>query len=196
MNPSRLTALGIVLTCTVGCGTENPAAPKAASPAPTTPIAARSSTTATEAPTTSTVPATTAAPAPHPAVAAKLAFWDRYIEMTGRLGPFDPLAIRAELDEFTTGVETAKLFEFIQGNMLAGRAVRGTADHSPRLDAVDAATATVIDCLVDRTGVYAVGGTRVDTEGLLPQPATVGLRLDAGVRKVETVSFGSEVCQP
>lgn len=39
MNPSRLTALGIVLTCTVGCGTENPAAPKAASPAPTTPIA-------------------------------------------------------------------------------------------------------------------------------------------------------------
>jgi hypothetical protein len=146
-----------------------------------------------------TVPSVTTVVDPasaHPAIAAALGFWTRYIEMTGRPGPFDPTSIRAELDQFTTGAETSKLFEFIQGNMLTGRVLRGTVEHSPRLDAITDETATVIDCLIDGTGIYSADGSRADSEDLRPHPATLGLRVVDGVWKVETVSIGSEICEP
>ena len=199
MNRRRLAALTL-LTAAVfapACGSNDGRTSNAESPTPKAENLTTSSTTK-DAPMT-TVPSVTTVVDPasaHPAIAAALGFWTRYIEMTGRPGPFDPTSIRAELDQFTTGAETSKLFEFIQGNMLTGRVLRGTVEHSPRLDDVTDETATVIDCLIDGTGIYSADGSRADSEDLRPHPATLGLRLVDGVWKVETVSIGSEICEP
>lgn len=197
MNPRRRSAfvLLIAIATVPACGGTDAEGPKP--DAPTSSAENRTTSSTTEDTTTTTGPSTSVEPAAaHPAITAALGFWTRYIEMTGRPGPFDPTSIRAELDQFTTGAETSKLFEFIQGNMLTGRVLRGTVEHSPRLDAVTDETATVIDCLVDGTGIYSADGSRADSEDLRPHPATLGLRLIDGVWKVETVSIGSEICEP
>lgn len=198
MNRRRLAALTLLTASVVApaCGSNDGRTSNADSP---TTKAENLTTPSTEDVPTTTLPTVTTVVDPataHPAIAASLGFWTRYIEMTGRPGPFDPTSIRAELDQFTTGAETSKLFEFIQGNMLAGRVLRGTVEHSPRLDAVTDETATVIDCLVDGTGIYSADGSRADSEDLRPHPATLGLRLVDGVWKVETVAIGSEICEP
>lgn len=199
MNRHRLAALTLLAAASVApaCGNNDGRASDADSP--TTNAANLTTSSTTEAAPTTTIPPVTTIVDPantHTAIAAALGFWTRYIEMTGRPGPFDPTTIRAELDQFTTGAETSKLFEFIQGNMLTGRVLRGTVEHSPRLDAVTDETATVIDCLIDGTGIYSADGSRADSEDLRPHPATLGLRLVDGVWKVETVSIGSEICEP
>ena len=198
MNRRRLAALTLLAAAVApACGNNDGRTSNADSP--TTNATNLTTSSTTEAAPTTTIPSATTIVDPantHPAIAAALGFWARYIEMTGRPGPFDPTAIRAELDDFTTGAETSKLFEFIQGNMLTGRVLRGTVEHSPRLDAVTDETATVIDCLVDGTGIYSADGSRADSEDLRPHPATLGLRLVDGVWKVETVSIGAEICEP
>lgn len=198
MNYRRIVATVLLITlATAGAAACSDSGDKPAQLSTSTTSAPRIDTTSTTVANPIDTSTTTAPPeATHPAIEAALGFWDRYIEMTGRTGPFDPIAVRAELDEFTTGAETTKLFEFIQGNMATGRVLNGTMQHSPRLDALSDDAATVIDCLTDSTSITSADGTRVDTEDLRPHPATIGLRLVDGTWKVETVSIGAELCEP
>lgn len=182
-----------------GCSTDKPRT--ASSSTSSSSKGSVGSTAATTATTSSTVPDTPGTTArisseAHPAVAAELDFWNRYIEITGRPGPVDLDALRIELSAVTTGAETSKLFEFVQGNVAAGRLLRGSMDHSPRLASVEDTTAVVEDCIDDMTGIYTSDGARVDTDDPRRHLATVGLQVDAGTWKVASVSFGSEVCDP
>ena len=196
MNHSRILATVLLIKLATIHGTGKLSGKATAQPSTSTTstqrIDATSTTPANPIDTSTTAPSEPT----HPAIETALDFWDRYIEMSSRPGPFDPIAIRAELDAFTTGAETTKLFEFIQGNMATGRVLNGTMEHSPRLDALSEDAATVIDCLSDSTSITSADGSRVDTEDLRPHPATIGLRLVDGSWKVETVSIGAELCEP
>jgi len=196
--PTPITALAVLAVALLLPGCADEKADRAASASSTTSrvtSAPFASSTTVATPETSTT--STAAPNDtHPAIAAELDFWDRYIEITGRTGPANLEALRAELGEFTTGAETSKLFEFVQRNAVAGRSLKGTMDHSPRLASADDTTATIEDCIDDMTGIYAADGTRVDTDDPRRHLATIGLQLDSATWKVASVSFGSEVCDP
>lgn len=196
--PTSSTALTILAVALLlpGC-TDERAASAASESSTTSRVTSAPSTASTTAATSETSPPSAEAPTDtHPAIAAELAFWDRYIEVTGRTGPADLDGLRVELGEFTTGAETSKLFEFVQGNAAAGRSLKGTMDHSPRLASADETTAVVEDCIDDMTGIYAADGTRVDTDDPRRHLATIGLQLDSATWKVASVSFGSEVCDP
>ncbi|NLA36477.1 MAG: hypothetical protein GX868_12455 [Actinobacteria bacterium] len=196
--PTPITALAVLAVALLLPGCTDEKADRATSASSTTSrVTSAPSTASTTAATPETSPTSTAAPTDtHPAIAAELAFWDRYIEVTGRTGPADLEGLRVELGEFTTGAETSKLFEFVQGNAVAGRSLKGTMDHSPRLASADDTTAVVEDCIDDMTGIYAADGTRVDTDDPRRHLATVSLQLEAATWKVASVSFGSEVCDP
>ena len=141
--PTPITALAVLAVALLLPGCTDEKADRATSASSTTSrVTSAPSTASTTAATPETSPTSTAAPTDtHPAIAAELAFWDRYIEVTGRTGPADLEGLRVELGEFTTGAETSKLFEFVQGNAVAGRSLKGTMDHSPRLASADDTTA-------------------------------------------------------
>jgi hypothetical protein len=154
-------------------------------PAPTTtPTAAASSSTTS----TTAAPTSTAASSDADVLAAVRSFWDLFIEVGGRSGPFDPHAVRARLVTRTTGDELATLFQFFQGNAAAGYVVRGEIDLAPSVVSNDGTTTQVRDCHDDRTGVYrASDGSRIDTDDPARHQVLMTLRQEDGTWKVAAI---------
>ena len=115
-------------------------------------------------------------------------FWDLYLELGAIEEPFDPTAVRERLEERTTGEELQRLFDFLQGNSIAGHVVRGDIESSLTVLTVDDATAEVRDCYDDTTGLYRItGGERLDTDDPDRHEVVFVLVLEDGVWKVSEV---------
>lgn len=108
------------------------------------------STTSTPSTSSTTAPTSTTTNTDAEVLTAVRAFWDVFIEVGGRTGPFDPQAVRTRLAERTTGASTTTLFQFFQGNAAAGYVVRGEIDLAPVVVSNDGTTAQVRDCHDDR----------------------------------------------
>ena len=98
-------------------------------------------------------------------VAAVRAFWDLYLRVGARSGPFNASETRSLLGQRATGKELAKLYDVFQGNAVAGAVVKGTIDIAPNVVSITGTTAQVRDCYDDKTGLYRVSdGKRIDTD--------------------------------
>jgi hypothetical protein len=156
-------------------------------------------TTTVDTPTSAdTSPTTSSAPSPsadEAVVAAYVAFWDRYVQIGSTPPPFNPEATRAQLVEFTSGDETAQLFEFFQNNATTGVVVRGETEHSPTVESNDGTVALVRDCMDDRTGAFRIADdSRIDTDDPARRTYLATLRLDGSTWKVERVTTEPEPC--
>lgn len=121
-----------------------------------------SETTTTTARTT---PSTTTTDPSKPLVASVRAFWDLYLQVGARTGPFNAAETRSQLGQRTTGQELTKLYDVFQGNAVAGAIVKGTIDIAPTVESITGTTAQVSDCYDDKTGLYRVSdGSRIDTD--------------------------------
>lgn len=159
-------------------------------PATTAPPTETTSTT-DPAEISTTVPnpsPTEATPTETELTAAVESFWDLYLELGAIEEPFDPTAVRERLEERTTGAELQRLFDFLQGNSIAGQVVRGDIESSLTVLTVDDATAEVRDCYDDTTGLYRItNGDRLDTDDPDRHEVVFVLVLENGVWKVSQV---------
>ena len=140
---------------------------------------------------------TTDAPAPPPTTAsadeveltdAVDSFWDLYLELGASTEPFDPVAVRERLEERTTGDELQRLFDFFQGNSIAGNVVRGDIESSLIVVTAGDDVAEVRDCYDDTTGLYRIdGGERLDTDDPDRHQVVFVLVSEDGVWKVSEV---------
>jgi len=123
------------------------------------------------------------------------AFWDVYLELGSRTGPFDPQVVRVRLGEHATGGELQRLFDFFQGNAQAGYVVRGSIDLAPKIVESTDTTGTVRDCYDDKTGLYRVGdGGRVDTDNPQRHQVLMSLMSVQGVWKVAAIKDEGDGC--
>ena len=98
-------------------------------------------------------------------VAAVRAFWDLYLQLGARTGPFNATETRARLGQRVTGRELGKLYDVFQGNAVAGAIVKGTIDIAPTVESITGTSAQVRDCYDDRSGLYRISdGKRIDTD--------------------------------
>ena len=92
-------------------------------------------------------------------------FWSTYVATSDHADRFDEPAVRAAIAKVATGASFERLVTVARTNAVAGLQVRGAVVSHPRVTARTAATATVIDCTDDHTGIYqAMDGTRLDTD--------------------------------
>lgn len=146
-------------------------------------------------PTTTVAATSTTASAEAALRAAVRSFWDLYLQLGARTGTFDPQATRTRLAERTTGAELTRLFEFFQGNALAGYVVRGGIEVAPTVVSVDARTAQVRDCYDDTTGLYRVSnGERVDTENPNRHQVLMTFVREERVWKVSAIKDEADRC--
>lgn len=199
LNP--LVLLFIVGLATGGCSDGSDPATTTTNPGVQASTTSQQVTTATTSPATSATTATTGALTSTSAstdtevLAAVRAFWDMFIEVGGRAGPFDPQAVRDRLAERTTGAESATLFQFFQGNAAGGYVVRGEIDLAPTVVSNDGTAAQVRDCHDDRTGVYrAADGTRIDTDNPARHQVLMTLLRENGNWKVATIIDEGDGC--
>jgi hypothetical protein len=138
--------------------------------------------------TRQTAPSTSTAGPNQQLLAAVRGFWDLYLELGARTGPFNASATRTRLRQRTTGRELTKLYDFLHGNAVAGYAVKGTIDVAPNIESITRTTALVRDCYDDRTGLYRVGdGKRIDTKDPLRHKVLMTFKRDGGVWKVSAI---------
>jgi hypothetical protein len=150
---------------------------------PTSPTQASATTTSR---TTSN--ATTAPTSDDAVVAAIGAFWDMYLDVGGRSGPFDPTATRDAIAAHATGDELEQLYNAFQVNSIRGQVIRGEIENSPEVIENDGATAEVRDCYDDRTGLYRVSdGARLDQDDPARKRAMLTLVFESGVWKVASI---------
>jgi hypothetical protein len=143
--------------------------------------------TSTRAPSTTRQATTTTEPSKQ-LVAAVRAFWNLYLQLGARHGPFNARVTRARLGQRATGRELTKLFDVFQGNAAAGYVVKGTIDIEPTDVSVTGATAHVRDCYDDRTGLYRVNdGKRIDTDDPRRHNVLMTLNREDGVWKVSAI---------
>lgn len=128
-------------------------------------------TTSSSAPASSSGPTTTLRPTPTTTgpntqlVAAVRSFWDLYLRVGARSGPFNAAETRSLLGQRAAGKELAKLYDVFQGNAVAGTVVKGSINIAPKVVSIAGATAQVRDCYDDKTGLYRVSdGKRIDTD--------------------------------
>ncbi|MEX1007554.1 MAG: hypothetical protein WD271_06880 [Acidimicrobiia bacterium] len=90
------------------------------------------------------------------------AFWDLYLEVGARPGPFDLTATRAELSQQATGEILQQLLTRFAANSAAGFVVRGTTDVPPHVISVGSSIALVRDCNEQLPCLYRLkDGSRV-----------------------------------
>jgi hypothetical protein len=154
-------------------------------------------TTTTSAPAARPAPSSSSSTAPVDGTAARdaelvaavRAFWDLYLELGARTGPFDATATRDRLATRTTGKELTALYDALQGNAVAGYVVRGTIDIAPTVVSVTGKMARVSDCYDDRTGLYrASDGQRVDTDDPRRHKVLMTLVRSEGAWKVSAIA--------
>lgn len=127
--------------------------------------------------------------------AAVRAFWDLYLELGAKPGPFDAAATRQRLAERTTGKELNRLLATFSSNAAAGYVIRGGIDVAPTVVSVDDARAQVRDCYDDTTGLYRVSdGSRVDADNPNRHQVLMSLVLQGGTWKVSAITDEGEAC--
>ena len=135
-----------------------------------------------------TAPSTTTAGTNQQLLAAVRGFWDLYLELGARTGPFNTSATRTRLRQRTSGRELTKLYDFLHSNAVAGYAVKGTIDLAPNIVSITGTTALVRDCYDDKTGLYRVGdGKRIDTKDPLRHKVLMIFKRGGGVWKVSAI---------
>lgn len=137
---------------------------------------------ATAGTTTLRAPSSTTSPVTHEqVVAAVQGFWDLYLRLGARSGPFDGVETRGLLRRAAHGDALLKLYIVLRDNAAAGFVVKGTIDIAPRIVSATEATAVVRDCQDDKTGVYHVGdGKRIDKDDPLRHRVLTTLEQVAG----------------
>ena len=136
----------------------------------------------------STTPRSTTSAPSQQLVAAVRSFWDLYLQLGARTGPFNPNVTRARLGQRTTGRELTKLFGVFQGNAAAGYVVKGTIDVAPTVVSVSGTTARVRDCYDDHTGLYRISdGKRIDTEDPRRHNVLMTFSREGGAWKVSAI---------
>jgi hypothetical protein len=135
-----------------------------------------------------TAPSTTTAGPNQQLLAAVRGFWDLYLELGARTGPFNTSATRTRLRQRTSGRELNKLYDFLHGNAVAGYSVKGTIDFAPNIVSIARTTALVRDCYDDKTGLFRVGdGKRIDTKDPLRHKVLMTFKRGGGVWKVSAI---------
>lgn len=170
-------ALGVVaLLVTVGCNGDD----SGASPPTTERTMDGATSTSAEATDEETV------------LAAYRSFWDAYLEAADPMDPRHPA-----LAAHATGDELEQLQRAFLARASAGEVIRGTLDLSPNVLSIEADTARVSDCYLDKTGVYdAETGERKDTESGVLQLVTVDMRFEGGSWKVAHITREGDRCEP
>ena len=103
-------------------------------------------------------------------------FWSTYVATSDHADRFDEPAVRAAIAKVATGASFERLVTVARTNAAAGLQVRGAVVSHPRVTSRTAATATVIDCTDDHTGIYqATDGTRLDADDPALHQATFEL---------------------
>ena len=139
---------------------------------------------------------TTSTTSPETSIASAVrAFWDLYLELGARSGPFDQSATRTRLAERTSGDELQQLLIFFAANSTSGLVVRGEIDIAPHVVSIDGNDAQVRDCYDDRTGFYRVAdGTRIDTDDPLRHQILMTFVREGGVWKVSAIRDEGKGC--
>lgn len=178
-------SIGVVLAA--GCSTSGDSAPKTAD---------RSSSTSTSTTRAATGTSNTAANQEATLRAAVRAFWDLYLQLGAKTGPFDASVTRQRLTERTTGKELNRLLATFSSNAAAGYVVRGGIDVAPTVVSGDGASAQVRDCYDDTTGLYRVSdGSRVDTDDPNRHQVLMTLVLEGGTWKVSAITNEGTGCR-
>lgn len=148
-----------------------------------------------ETATTTTATTMAAAPKPEEAILAGYrGFWDAYIAAADPMNPEDPRLIA-----HATGDELETVQKAFLARRSAGEVIRGELDLAPVVEmiAADARSATVIDCYLDRTGIYdAASGARKDTESGVRHRIRVQMVIHDGAWKVASVALKGDGCTP
>lgn len=157
-------------------------------------VAASTGSSSTSGPT-ATVATSTTAQGSSELRSAVRAFWDLYLELGTRTGPFDAEAIRQRLAERTTGAELNRLLAYFSSNAASGYVVLGTIDIAPTIVSVSADSAQVRDCYDDTTGLYRVSdNSRVDSDSPLRHQVLMTFLREGGVWKVAAVNDEGDGC--
>lgn len=122
-------------------------------------------------------------------------FWDLYLELGARTGPFDGDETRQRLTERTSGAELNRLLAYFSSNAASGYVVRGAIDIAPTVVSVSGDTAQVRDCYDDTTGLYRISdNSRVDTDNPLRHQVLMTFVRESGVWKVSAISDEEDGC--
>jgi hypothetical protein len=123
------------------------------------------------------------------------AFWDLYLRLGRRTGPFDGIGTRTALEGRTSGPELNRLLAYFSSDAASGYVVRGTISVAPRVESATGTTARVSDCYDDRTGLYRVGDNqRVDSDNPLRHRVLMTFALARNVWKVTTITDEGDGC--
>lgn len=124
------------------------------------------------------------------------AFWDLYLELGAKTGPFDAVVTRQRLAARTSGKELNRLLATFSSNAAAGYVVRGGIDVAPTVVSVDGTSAQVRDCYDDTTGLYRVSdGSRADTDDPNRHQVLMTLVLEGGTWKVSAITDEGTGCR-
>lgn len=121
-------------------------------------------------------------------------YWRAYLAVTR--GAFDQVAAQATAARVATGPAAVVLVDVARNDAIADLAVRGALISHPRLLELSESSASVADCLDDRTGAYRADGTRVDVDDPRGHQVTLTLSRAAGVWRVVGVDQLGEPCVP
>lgn len=180
-------AISIGVVVAAGCSTGGDSAPKTAD---------RSSSTSTSTRRAATGTSNTAVNQEAALRAAVRAFWDLYLELGAKTGPFDAAVTRQRLAERTTGKELNRLLAAFSSNAAAGYVVRGGIDVAPTVVSVDGTGAQVRDCYDDTTGLYRVSdGSRVDADDPNRHQVLMTFVLEGGTWKVSAITDEGTGCR-
>ena len=195
--------VGIALLLSACSSSDGEASPtRRSDPSGSTTAVAAVSSTPTTGPVSTTSPVTTGAPSTTTATSSTAeltsairAFWDLYLSVGARTGPFDGEATRARLAERTTGASLNRLLAYFSSNAASGYLVRGAIEIAPTIVSVSGDTAQVRDCYDDTTGLYRMSdGTRVDTDNPLRHQVLMTLVRENGVWKVSAITDEGDGC--
>lgn len=122
-------------------------------------------------------------------------FWESYVQIGGRVGPFDVATVRAALARHATGAELSRLLNVFKANAVAGYVIRGAIASDPSVVTRGATSAEVRDCYDDRTGLFRVtDGQRVDRDNPARHEVLMSVVLEGGSWKVASMKSEGDGC--
>lgn len=193
----RVSSLALVATlaisaCSSGDDATEPTTTEGRSDSTTISTSAASTSTSGS---TTTIATTTTAAGEAALRSAVRAFWDLYLELGARTGPFDGDETRQRLTERTSGAELNRLLAYFSSNAASGYVVRGAIDIAPTVVSVSGDAAQVRDCYDDTTGLYRISdNSRVDTDNPLRHQVLMTFVRENGVWKVSAISDEEDGC--
>ncbi len=121
-------------------------------------------------------------------VVAVRRYWNLYLRLGARTGPFDAAETHELLRHGSHGDALLKLYVVLRDNAAARLAVKGTVDSAVRVVSVTATKAIVVDCQDDETGIYRVDdGRRIDRDDPQRHRVLTTLERVAGIWTVSDV---------